>query len=160
MIHKEHSQANYKKYYNNSNTLFVYARWQENEYHNVNVTIEGQGFIQLSENITVCAEDSVRYIFKPNKNWCISALTINGEEILGDEFLKIVKYGLLLTGVDEDLSITVSFSEGIYLSLKFGENVKTAYLIGEHDGVVQNFYDGDFIPYKYFEKSRSSNIAK
>lgn len=147
------AKSYYKKYYNNSNTLFVYARWKENEYHTVTLTTYGEGSSQMSENITVCAEDSVRYIFKPNKNWCISALTINGEEIFGDEFLKIVKYGLLLTGVDEDLSITVSFSEGIYLSLKFGENVKNAYVIGEHDGVSQVFNDGDFIPYKYFEKS-------
>lgn len=147
------AKSYYKKYYNNSNTLFVYAHWQENEYHNVNVTIEGQGSIQLSENITVCAEDSVRYIFNPSSNWCLHTLIINGEKIIGDEFIEVVKYGLTLTGVDEDLSILACFEEGILLSLKFGENVKTAYLIGEHDGVSQVFYDGDFIPYKYFEKS-------
>ena len=142
----------YKKYYKNSNTLFVYARWKEIEYHYVDLTLIGNGKSVINEKISVCSEDFVRYVFTPDKGWCLSSVNVNGEEVDSKRLLQIAKYGLLLKDVDEDLSITATFSEGVYLSLAFGENVKTAYVIGSLNGVTKKFYDGDYIPAEYFKK--------
>ena len=77
-----------------------------------------------------------------------------------DTLLEINKSGLLLQNVDRDISITATFDKGVYLSLKCGENVKNAYIIGTKDGVTRKFYDGDFIPASYFSDIRIGGIIR
>lgn len=141
----------YTSYYNNSNTLFVYARWEEEEYYNLDLSITGEGSAQIVESISIGSDESVRYLLEPKKNWCISSLIVNGSAIVGKELIEVMKYGLLIDKPTEDVSIDVTFSEGVYLSLDYGENVKTAYVIGKKDGVSTKFYDGDLIPAEYFD---------
>lgn len=143
----------YKQYYNNSNTVFVYAQWEEAEYYNVSLTINGEGTSQIDKEIRVGAEDSVKYLLKPKSGWCLSEVTINGEPVGGDELVEIMKYGLVLKDLDRDVSITATFFEGVYLSLKYGENIQTAYVIGTYRGESKKFYNGDCIPAQYFESS-------
>ena len=140
----------YKEYYNNSSTVFVYAHWEEAEYHNVDITIIGEGSAQIHEDISVSANSSVRYLFKPGTNQALIELTINGTAVRGDEFLKILQYGLELKNLKEDVAITATFAQGVYLSLQCGENIKNAYIVGTKDGETKKFYDGDFIPASYF----------
>ena len=143
----------YKNYYNNSNTLFVYARWKEIDYYDVSLNVVGNGKAQINQNISVCSGDSVRYIFSPDSFHCLSSLSINGEDLDGNRLIEAVKYGLLLNDVTQDLSVTATFTDGVYLSLNFGENVKTAYLVGVYQGAITKFYDGDCIPSVYFQKN-------
>ena len=145
--------SHYQKYYNNSNTVFVYAHWEEIDYYNVDLTIVGEGTSQIKKDILVGTEDSVRYLFNPDSGHSLSRLEINGIAVGIDELAEIIKYGLLIKDIDRDLSITATFSEGVFLSLNYGENIKTAYLIGTSNGKEQKFYNGDFIPAEYF-KSR------
>ncbi len=80
----------------------------------------------------------------------MTKLTVNGEAIVGDDFVEIVKYGLLIRSINEDVSIDATFEKGVYLSLKYGENIKSAYVVGTKDGESRSFYDGDLIPADYF----------
>ncbi len=150
----------YQEHYKNSNTLFLYAHWEELEYYTVDITILGDGESQIHEDILISSETAVRYLFKPKSGGCLAELTINGERVLGEALLDISKNGLLLQNTDRDISITATFGEGVYLSLKCGENVKTAYIIGTKDGVTKKFYDGDFIPADYFSENRISSIIR
>ncbi len=52
----------YKKYYNNSSTVFVYARWVEEDYHSIDITVSGEGKSQINETISIGSDDSVRYL--------------------------------------------------------------------------------------------------
>ena len=149
-----YGKSYYKKYYNNSNTVFVYARWVEEEYHNVNIEISGEGSSQINQAISVRSGESVRCLMKPATGWALVGLKINGEAIVGDDFISVLKNGLLLDNIDEDITISAIYEQGVYVSLKYGENVKTAYILGIKDGDVRKFYDGDFIPTEYFEDSR------
>ncbi len=146
-----YASSYYKQYYNNSSTLFVYARWEEEEYYNVDISIVGEGASQIDESISLSSDDSVRYFFTPKSGWCLTGLTVNGEGVVGDELVEAIKYGLVIKNLDEDTSIVATFSEGVYLSIKFGDNVKSAYIVGTKNGKTQNFYDGEFIPSEYFE---------
>lgn len=146
-----HVTSYYQSYYNNSNTLFVYARWEEEEYYNIDLSITGEGTSQIGESISIGSDESVRFLLQPSKNWCISSLTVNGRALVGEELVEVMKYGLLIENPTEDVSIDVTFSEGVYLSLTYGENVKTAYVIGNKDGVATKFYDGDVISADYFD---------
>ena len=141
----------YKNYYNNSNTLFVYARWEEEEYYNVELSIIGEGKSNICESISIHSDDSVRYILSPEKEWCLSELTVNGIAVSGEELIDIVDNGLLVENLEEDVYIIATFSKGVYLSLKFGENIKAAYLVGTKGGESRMFYDGDIIPVDYFD---------
>lgn len=140
----------YKNYYNNSNTLFVYAHWEELDYYNIDITINGNGTSQINERICISEEDSVRYLLNSKSGWCLSEVKINDVAVNSKELAEIAKYGLQIKNPDRDISITATFSEGVYLSLNLGDNIKTAYLIGTLDGVAKKFYDGDFIPKEYF----------
>ena len=140
----------YKQYYNNSNTLFVYAHWEEEEYYRVELSITGEGTSQIGGNILVSSDDSVRYLLIPESGWCLSEVRINGTPVSSDELVQITEYGLLLEDIDSDISISVTFSQGVYLSLTYGENVKTAYVIGTYNGETKKFYNGDYIPTEYF----------
>ena len=134
----------YKQYYKNSNTLFVYARWEEEEYHNVEISITGEGKSQIDERISLCSKDSVRYLFLPKGGYCLSNLTVNGVAVSGQELIEISTYGLLIENLTEDISIAATFSKGVYLHLTCGDNIKDAYVIFKKDGRV--FRDGDVIP--------------
>ena len=150
----------YKEHYNNSNTLFLYAHWEELAYYTVDITILGNGESQIHEDILISSETAVRYLFKPKSGGCLAELKINGEKVNSDTLLEISKSGLLLQNVDRDISITATFDKGVYLSLKCGENVKNAYIIGTKDGVTRKFYDGDFIPASYFSDIRIGGIIR
>ncbi len=140
----------YKEFYNNSNTLFLYARWEEEAYYTVELTIDGEGSSQITEPITVCSDDAVRYLLIPASGGCLSELEINGEAVSSDALVEIMKSGLLLESLDRDISVVATFSQGVYLSLKFGDGVKNAYVVGTKDGETARFYNGDYIPYEYF----------
>ena len=140
----------YKNHYNNSNTLFVYAHWEEDSYYNVNLTVIGEGSSTTNQSILISEEDSIRYLLNPAKNWCLARLEINGELLTSNQMVEVIKQGLILKNIDQDISIVATFEEGIYLSLKMGENVKTAYIIGTSDNETQRFYNGDVIPKKFF----------
>lgn len=146
-----HNTSYYKKNYLNSNTLFVYARWVEESYHNVTITFNGEGSSQIKETISLRSDDSVRYLLKPNRGWCLSALTINGEAVNEETFLEASKYGLLIRKPTKDIAISATFEHGVYLSFKVGDNIKDAYLVGIKDGVKREFRNGEIIPNDYFE---------
>ena len=154
-----YASSHYKKYYSNSNTVFVYAHWVEDEYHSIDLSISGNGTSQINESIVIDSDDSVRYLLKPSAGWCLAKLTINGEAIVGDEFIEIVNHGLRISGINEDISIVATFEEGVYISLKFGENIKSAYILGTKNGEKTKFYDGDVIPADYFSDDRYPNIG-
>lgn len=139
----------YKKYYKNSNTVFVYALW-ENEYFNVDLTVIGEGKAQIDGDIYVNSSDSVRYIFEPEAGYCLSDVKVNGESLPFDELVSVIKYGLVIKDIEEDISITATFSEGVYLSIKYGENIKSAYIVAKYNGKTEKFYNGDLIPSIYF----------
>ena len=144
------ASAYYKQYYNNSNTLFVYARWEEEDYYNIDVSITGEGSSQIDRTISIGQSDSVRYLFNPKSGWCLSEVTIDGVSVSTAEIIEISQHGLLLKNLKEDVSITATFTKGIYLSLSYSENVKDAYLVSPTDN--KRFYDGDVIPADYFDK--------
>ena len=149
-----YAKSHYNKYYKNSSTLFVYARWVEEDYHTVTLSITGEGSSHINEAITVRSGDSVRYLLKPDTDWCLASLTINGEAISGDKFGEIVNKGLHIEDISKDISISVTFEKGVYLSLKVGENIKSAYVVGTKGGESRRFYDGDVIPSDYFSDYR------
>lgn len=147
-----HNRSYYSTYYNNSNVVFLYAHWEETQYYDVEMNIIGNGSTQIGEKISISSEDSVKYLFKPDKGHCLSGLKINGVSVSPEELSQITKKGLLLEGVNQDICIEATFSEGSFLCLNFGENIKTAYLTKTIDGVTEKFYSGDCIPAKYFER--------
>ncbi len=140
----------YKQYYSNSNTLFVYARWAEEEYYSVELSLIGEGTSQINTPISIASDDAVRYLLKPASGYCVSSIKINGTPISSEEIFEAAERGLLVSELSRDTSIEVTFSRGVYLLLNYGENVSAVYLVGEVDGVSRKFYSGDFIPYEYF----------
>lgn len=141
----------YKTYYNNSNVVFLYAHWEEKTYYDVTTTIIGNGSTQIGEKISISSEDSVKYLFKSDKGHCLSGLKLNGVSVSPEEVSQIAKNGLVLENAQRDMSIEATFSEGSFLCLNLGENIKTAYLTRTIDGVTERFYNGDCIPAKYFQ---------
>ncbi len=149
-----HASSYYTNYYNNSSTLFVYAHWEESEYHTVDITITGEGTSNITGSISICSEDSVRYLLKPASDWCLAEIKLNGVPIDSEYLIEAINHGLVLKDVGEDVSIEVTFAEGVYLSLKYGENIKTAYILAVKDGESRKFYDGDVIPADYFSEQK------
>ena len=147
------ASSNYTKYYNNANTVFVYARWEELDYYNIDITTVGEGTSQINETISISNEDSVRYILKANSNNTLADLKINNVSVSSDELINISKYGLVLDNINQDISIIVTFKDGLYLSLKSGENIKSAYLLGTLNNLDVKFYHGDLIPSEFFKKN-------
>ena len=152
-----YASSYYKQYYKNTGTLFVYAHWVEEEYYKVSVDTVGGGNVQISGDILISSQDSVRYIFTPDKGWCLSSLEINGERVSTDELIGIAKNGLRLEKVSEDTNITATFTEGVLVSIKYGENIKTAYFIIYYKGESYKFYNGDVIPASLFVSGTSAN---
>ena len=150
-----YAKSYYQKYYKNSNTVFVYARWVEDEYYDVNINIGGNGTSQIGNSISVRSGETVKYLLNPAKGWCVSELKINGEIIVGDKLVDVMERGLILENIGENQEISVTFSEGVYISLKYGENVKTAYILGTKDGESRKFFNGDFIPVEYFSEIKN-----
>ena len=146
----------YKQYYKNSNTLFVYARWEEEDYHNVEISITGEGESQIDERISLCSRDSVRYLFLPKGGYCLSNLTVNGVAVSSQELIEISTYGLVLKNLKEDVTISATFSKGVYLHLEYGDNIKSAYVIAKKHGRV--FRDGDVIPTECFQTSNNNPL--
>lgn len=147
----------YKNYYNNSNTLFVYAHWEEIDYYNIDISITGEGNSQISNSISVGAGESVKYMLRPKSGWCLSKVKINGKAVSSSEVTEIATGGLEIKDIHSDISIEVTFSEGTYLHIASGENIKSAYVIGTVDGKTSVFYDGDVIPPEYFKNSFQVN---
>ena len=142
----------YKSYYNNSNTVFVYAHWEEIEYYDVNVQIIGQGTVEPNKNISISSNDVVVYNFKPSSGWNLYELTINGVKVSNEELKEILNMGLVLENLSQDVDIEATFIEGTQLILNVGENIKTAYIKTVNGGPVYKFYDGDLIASTYFNK--------
>lgn len=134
----------YQSYYKNSNTVFVYARWEEINYYNINLTINGPGSSNVG-NLTVSQNGFVKYNFKPDKGCCLYEIKINGNIVKENELENIIENGLSLTNIQEDTSIEVTFKEGYLLRLKVGENIKSAYISRSINGTLYKYYDGDLI---------------
>ena len=143
----------YNKYYANSSTLFVYAKWEEIDYHKVSITIEGDGSTQIDKDLLIGQGERVRYLFKQVGGWAVAQITVNGVALEHDEFVEAVKYGLVVENVQEDVEIKAIFKEGVYLDLDLGENIKDAYIIGTYQNQTKEFRNGDFIPKEYFSKT-------
>ena len=142
----------YKKYYKNSSTVFVYARWAEEEYHEVRMSVEGNGAAHVAESFTVADGELLKLLMKPDAGWCLSALSLGDTEAGLSELVSILERGLTFT-VTEDVEISATFSHGTLLSLKFGENITDAYIQREHNGEVLKFRHGDVVPAEYVSAS-------
>ena len=140
------ASSHYKKYYNNSNTVFVYAKWEEDVYYNVEVTTSGNGGAQISDEISLRYDDAVKYIFTPDSGNCISRIEINGVAVDNKTLADIAENGLLIEKIDRDIAINVTYSEGIYLAIDVGENIKSAYIQKTINGRTERYYSGQCIP--------------
>lgn len=138
--------SHYKKYYNNSGTVFVYARWEEDPLYRVELSINGNGQSQIKNEILISSNDVVHYIFTPESKHCLTDVKINGISVSQKEMVQIATNGLYLKHLDKDMSISVTFSEGAYLYIDIGENIKTAYLTRTVNGKVETYYNGQCIP--------------
>lgn len=134
----------YQSYYKNSNTVFVYARWEEINYYNVDLTINGPGSSNVGD-ITVSENGFVKYNFKPDSGCCLYEIKINGNKVDEQEFENIVKNGLTFKNIQQDTTIEVTFENGYLLRLKTGENIKSAYVSRSINGTLYKYYDGDLI---------------
>ena len=141
----------YKEFYSNTNTLFLYAHWEEIDYYTVDLTVEGDGKTQIDGTIEICADDTVRYLLQPTNGWCVEEVIINGAKLDHKELVDAIKNGIIVKNIQENLSIKVTFKEGVLLSLDLGKNVKNAYILGVIDGQIKKFYNGDYIPASYFD---------
>jgi len=139
----------YQKYYKNSNVVFLYARWVEDDYYDVDINITGNGTTNLGNKVTLCSEDSVKCLFTPSSGWCLSKIEFDGVPLSPDELLNVMNNGLVLENVDKNTNISVTFSEGVYLYIKHGDNIKNAYLTKNYKGEIVKFYNGECIPPTY-----------
>ena len=139
--------SHYKNYYKNSSVVFVYAHWEEENYHDINLTISGNGSCQMGEKATVKEGESVRYLLKPDSGHCLSELKINGVPVSHDKLRDVANNGLLLENVSENISIDATFSNGIYLTIDLGENIKNAYVTRTENGETLKFYNGECITF-------------
>ena len=138
------SSSYYKKYYNNSSVVFVYAHWEEVEYHTVSLTMNGSGSSSMGETVLLNEEDSARYIFTSNSGWCLSDVKIDGASVSKKELIEIANKGLLIENPTKDIEIEATFTEGALILINLGENIKNAYLVQGTDLTGQKYYDGDF----------------
>ena len=152
------ASSHYKKYYKNSNTLFVYARWVENTYYTVDVEVTGEGTAHVDRQFSMSEDDSFNCVFTPGKGWALAELKIDGVAVDFKTLLEIVKNGLTLKNINKNMSISATFLEGTLLSIQWGENVKCAYLTKYHNGETVTFYNGDFIPAQYLDTSTSKFV--
>ncbi|MBO7222358.1 MAG: InlB B-repeat-containing protein, partial [Clostridia bacterium] len=140
------ASSHYKNYYANSNTVFVYARWKEIAYYNVDLTINGNGSCQLGNHITVSSNETLKYLFTPNRDSCLYEVKINGVAVGYDKLLNISEKGLTLSNIQQDTSIEATFKEGRLILINYGENIKTAYITITHNNESINLYNGDILP--------------
>lgn len=138
--------SHYKKYYSNANTVFVYARWEEVEYYDVQVTIVGEGKTQIANKISVSADEVLNYVFKFGSEHCISSLEINGGRVTDSDLVTIADRGLRFENIDREISVTVTISEGTYLMINVGENIKSAYIKRAESGKTVKYYSGQCVP--------------
>ena len=148
---KLYASGHYKAYYYPSNVLFVYARWNEIDYHDVNINITGKGTVQLSEDFSLGQSDGVTCLFAAERGWCLSEVKVNGIALTIDKLLAVIKGGLVLENTSQDTTLDVTFAQGVLLAINFGENIKDAYLTKSYQGETIRFYDGQFIPANYFD---------
>ena len=120
--------SHYNKYYNNSSTVFVYARWKEADYHDIQVDIVGNGAVQTANQMTVRQGETVTYIFDPDARHTLTKVEIDGVAVSDARLMEIAKNGLRLEGIGRDMSVKATFSEGYYLIIETGENIKDAYV--------------------------------
>ena len=135
----------YNAYYKNSNAVFVYAHWEEVDYKEIDLKINGNGSCNMGEKIYVEAGETVWYNLKPDTGHCISEVKINGVPVSIEKLKEISNDGLTFENINEDISIDVTFSEGIYLVLNKGENIKDAYMTTTINGEEKRFRDGECI---------------
>jgi len=140
------ASSHYKNYYNNSNTVFVYARWEEDKYYDVEITSNGNGSAQISDKISLRYDDSVKYIFTPETGYCISRIEINGAAVSNERLADIAANGLTIEKIDQNISIDVTYSKGYYLIIDAGENIKSAYVEITTNGKTERYYNGQCVP--------------
>ena len=154
-----YASSYYKKYYNNSNVLFLYAKWEKAEYYTVTTEAVGGGTI-VGEN-TVTSLDAPTYTFTPNEGYKIKDVKIDGvsvgaveaytfEEIAGDhtvsvEFEIIKNKVVLNTEGDGEVSSDktleeVEFGESRTLTLtaKKGWKILSVFVNGERVEIADN----------------------
>ena len=140
------ASSHYKKHYSNSNTIFVYARWEELDYYNVDLTINGNGSCQMSEHISTTSDETLHYFFTPYKDACLFEVKINGVAVGYDDLKDISTKGLTLTNIQQDTTIEVTFKDGRLVLINYGENVKTAYITVTQNNETIYLYNGDILP--------------
>ena len=140
------ASSHYKNYYTNSNTVFVYARWEEIDYFDIDLTIIGNGSCQMGEHISCASDETLHYFFTPYKDACLFEVKINGVAVNYDELKDISTNGLILKNIQEDTTIDVTFKDGRLLLINYGENIKTAYITINQNNETVYFYNGDIIP--------------
>ena len=149
----------YKSHYNNSNTVFVYAHWEEDKYYEVNVSTTGNGTITPNNNILISSKDSVVYNIKPDTGWNLFEIAINGIKTSSDQLSDIIKNGLVIQNPTQDINIEATFIEGTLLILNIGENIKTAYLTTTLNGTLYEFFNGERIGNEFFAKNSRNEFT-
>ena len=142
-----YAKSHYKKYYLNSNTVFVYARWEEATYYEVELNLTGNGTAQIGDRITVSAGESLKYLFDLPAGHCLSEIVINGVPVDGHGLVDIARNGLLLENIDRDMTIDATVSAGLYLLIDAGDNIKSVTVIRKEDGLSVTYQSGDILPY-------------
>ena len=142
-----YAKSHYKKYYLNSNTVFVYARWEEATYYEVELNMTGNGTAQIGDRITVSAGESLKYLFDLPTGHCLSALSVNGIPVDGHGLVDIARNGLLLENIDKDMTIDATVSAGLYLLIDAGDNIKSVYIRGKENGIPVTYQSGDIVNY-------------
>lgn len=138
--------SHYKSYYNNSNTVFVYAHWEEDEYHNIQLSVGEHGTVTPGKNVLVRPDSVVYYKITPESGYCLSDVKFNGISVDKKELLNIQKNGLVLKNITEDTSVEVTFAQGVLIGISVGQNIKSAYVVATINGQTRKFYSGDVIP--------------
>ena len=156
-----YASSYYKKYYSNSNVVFVYASWVEAEYYDVQTEVVGKGNIASTGNNTMTCFDVVTYTFTPSEGYKIKDVILNGEsigavssytfaDVYSDQTLR-VEFEIIKNDVDvsvdgqgsvsSDNTLTdILFGEGRTLTLtpEKGWKVSSVFINGERVEIGNN----------------------
>ena len=112
----------------------------------MNITIVGNGKSNIGGSIALLKNSDVHYIFTPNASHCLYNVEINGVAVSSKELVRMAEKGFRVENIQEDLSIVVTFAEGVYLYIETGENIKNAYVSRTNNGKIEYFYSGQCVP--------------
>ena len=151
--------SHYNKYYNNSNTVFVYARWEEENYYDVELNIIGNGSANIADKVSISSNDILHLVFDSNTQNSLTKVEINGVAVSNLELIEIAAKGIRLENLSENITVTATFSAGTYLIIDVGENIKSAYVTRNNGLKVEKYYSGQCISVPLFERFGISNLT-